>query len=231
MTLVEPLLPLAVRMSAHDDMNAVCRARPHWGAAFLGGVAADMIRSLPDGDPWRNLSARLGTLTMGGEPPAEPGAVRPDGVPFGTWHDMEDLVGLVFDAPEVDVALAAVAEPLSPAAAAVIAFASLGWEAAGRALRAAHATGVPDGSGEEVVYPEKLRASVAGRAMYEAGSAAIRWGIFRRRAYGQVAVDDPWPVESCFRWSWRADQITSQLDWSPDDIEPTIDSNRLLPRD
>lgn len=230
-TLVEPLLSVRRRIVAEDDMAALCRSKPAWATAFLGGVLADLVRSLPDDDPWRALSARIGTLSTGDSPPQQTGAVRADGRVFGTWHDAEDLVGLVFATPEIDVALAAVAEPLSPAAAAVLAISAAGWEAAARALRATHALAVPAEQDlpPEVSYPEQWRAGVSGRELYEVGTTALHWALFRRRSYGYT--DDPWPVESCFRWGWRADQIVAGLDWPREEIEPTITAERVHPSD
>ena len=93
---------------------------------------------------WTRLSGRLGRLTVGPEPPETDGACHAGGQPYGTWSDGADLVALVFERPEVDAAFAALADPLDPTAAGLVAFAGNGpsWRdvlpAVGRGMEGNH---------------------------------------------------------------------------------------------
>lgn len=185
--LVEPLIPEPDRAERAAALEAACRASPGWAALFFAGLVSDLAGTLPGSDPWRALSGRVGQVTVGAHPPRVDGAAHPDGRAFGTWQDGADLLEPVYADVELDPALSALSAGLSPGAAALLAAAGYGWDQAHR---------VAEALGERVVT---------------AGPDAVRWALHRRRAYG--VLSDPWPIESAYRWSWRADQHVAGRTW------------------
>lgn len=166
------------------DMRA--KAQPLWGAVLLGGMAADHVQTLPADDPWRHASARVGEgedAMVRFEVPRPPEATGAEleGAHFGGEDSGKDLVDLGPGDPGAEVATAALAGGLEPAAAAVLAFAADGWLRAALALLAAAEQGSP---------------------IFETGAAALRWAMWRRRAY--VGADDPLTMLSAMQWAWRA---------------------------
>lgn len=235
-TLVEPLLALPTRAALDDGLRQVCQTVPEWFASFAGGVLSDMVLTLPDGDPWRSMSARLGPLTSGDRPPDMDGARRADGRMFGTIQDHLDVVGMVFPDPSMDAALVAVADPIHTRSAALIGFASLGWREASNAVgmlvtmpdpsptaKAPAATG-------RLHLVEETAPEPAWSGMYQCWLDAVRWALHRRRSLGVGADSDPWPLESIYRWSWRADRIADGDDWPVDQVEVGILTHHVLRR-
>jgi len=184
--LTEPLLSTRARVAADDAMRDRCRRHPEWAATLFGGVLADVLTTLPPDDPWRHLSARVGGIGIGTPPAAEPGTGawlrNPEGrwQPFGTWRDAADLTGAVPAAADLraDPAVAALAEPLEPAAAALLAFAARGRTESSDAVAA--------------LGPH-------GAVVFTAGADALRWAVHRRRSYR--GPGDLWPVEALTEWA------------------------------
>lgn len=126
-------------------MHEVVVRTPDWAATFFGGFAADVMLTLPEVDPWRLLSGKVGSFTVGPRPPAEDGAVTRVGEKFGTVRNGFDRLPPMYDDPRNDPYLVALTPDLSPAAAAVLAAAVLaaagyGWEQANEMLLAASVT-------------------------------------------------------------------------------------------
>jgi hypothetical protein len=171
-------------------------------------VLADIAGTLPRYDPWTRLSGRLGRLTVGSEPPANDGACHAGGQPFGTWSDGADLVALLFERAEIDAAFAALADPLDPTAAGLVAFAGHGpsWSdvlpAVVEAWRLTTGDDLPDRDIATRADPE------ASRVWLDQVMAAIRWLAWRRRAYG-AGEADLWPHEACVRWSSYAGEAAA----------------------
>ena len=184
-TVVEALLPLRRRREAERRMARLVADEPDWTCTFFGGWLSSLARTLPESDPWRSLSARVGTHAVGPRPPPSVGAVRADGQRFGTWHDLEDRAPLVFASPVADVSLAAVADPLSDHAAALVGFAAHPWRIA-------------------VEATVEVRTHLAPTEAFEAFASAIRWLVARRRSW-DVPGPDAWAFESCVAWAVRAD--------------------------
>ena len=204
--LTEPLLSTRARVAADDEMRARAAGDPGWAAAVFAGVLADVLTTLPPDDPWRHLSARIGGLSIGTPPRAEPGAGawRRDRAGgrhrFGTWRDAADLTEPVLTAPadvRSDPGVAALADPLSPAAAAVLAFAARGRAESRSAVDA-----------------------LDGRSVFEAGADALRWAVHRRRAYR--GPGDLWPVEAMTLWAARAED-------PPRVAVPPVPDRELIP--
>ena len=204
-TLVEPLLASADRDRYLQGMREACAASPGWAAVFFGGLVADLVLTLPERDPWRALSARVGSTTVGPRPPDLDGAVTAAARPFGAWTDAEDLLTPVYERVELDPSLSGLTSGLAPHAAALLAGAGYGWQA-GRQIALAVAAG-----------------DLAG--LFDAGHAAASWALHRRRSYG--VVDDPWPVESAYRWSWRAEQEIAGKQWPLEPVQEAIDEERV----
>lgn len=229
--LLEPLIGLERRQSIETEFHQWCRRHPERAVLWFAGTTSDLAETLPGDDPWRKLSARIGTgvsaITRGPEPPSSTGAAN--GKPFGTWRDATDLIEPTFDDPNLDVCLAALAEPLSPAAAALLAFAFDGWSAASDAAWAIYrASAVPD-EAQQADAPRpafgELRsidlttspATYPGAdALVAAGQAALRWLVHRRATY--TGSDDPYVIESAWHWAFRADDVKPASKW-----EPTLD--------
>ena len=189
--LTEPLLSIAARVAADEAMRGRAATDPGWAAALFGGTLADVLTTLPREDPWRHLSARIGDLSIGTPPRTDPGAgawrrgSAGGWQRFGSWQDAADLTGPVPGAGDVraDPGLAALAEPLRPRAAAVLAFAARGRGEAQTALTALGGDGA---------------------AVFEAGAEALRWAVHRRRSYR--GSGDLWPVEALTEWAAAAEQ-------------------------
>lgn len=204
--LSEPLLSLAQRQQLEADMARLVDDG-EWGAHFCGGVLADLALSLPDNDPWRHLSGRLGELATPTPPPGPgPGAWAVSGRVFGVIDDAEDLLPPTFSDPLTDPALAALAPGLTPEPAALIAFATVDWQACGKAC------------------------ALLSGDLYDSFATAVRWLVHRRRTHlGVDTTGDTWPTESIYRWTQRATAITTGADWSPGQIDRLILAARILP--
>jgi len=102
------------------------------------------------------------------------------GLPFGDERCGGDLVMSAPGDPAASLQTAALAGGLEQPSALLLATAGQGWEpAVGRLLE--HGTG---------------------RSMLDVGGAALRWAMWRRRAY--VGVDDPLAMLSAVSWVFRA---------------------------
>lgn len=227
-TLVEPLLPLEMRASLEQRMRRACADHPTWASFVLGGALSDVVLSLPDEDPWRACTARLGKVTRGARPPARDGARLPDGTRLGTWRSFTDTLGTPAEEdPSLDPSYAPVAQELTPVSEAVLALAADGWEAGASGVSAAIMRGsvtsavddLGDLPGVATLYPSPV---------YTYTVPALRWAAYRRRSYG-TSADDPWVAESLYRWSWRAGRILGGMDWDQHMVEPRIAAERLDP--
>lgn len=195
-TLCEPLVDVATRAALEDAMAERCSHHPVWATWWFAGMISDQVATLPLDDPWRMLSARVSTpgpdLTRGisPRPPRHTGAVGRYGE-FGTVRDGADLLPELPPNVSTDVGLAALGPGLSPLSAAVLAFCADDWQAGGRAAQAL----VEDG-GELARSPERVFSVLA---------AALRWSIWRRRAY--LSGEDSFTLASGFAWLWRAEVL------------------------
>ncbi|GEL47775.1 hypothetical protein CHO01_28910 [Cellulomonas hominis] len=184
--LCEPLISTRRRADLDAAMRQRATESPRWAVIFFAGMVSDQIQTLPAEDPWRHLSARAGDLTRCDvpRPPDSTGAVSGGDV-FGQPSQGEDLVDLSPGDPGAEVTSAALADGLEPPAAAVLAFAADGWRAAAGAL-------------EEVL--------AQGHEVFEIGADALRWAVWRRRAY--VGADDDLTMLSAMQWAWRAQALS-----------------------
>lgn len=179
--LAEPLLSWRQRDTLERDLRSAGLDNPPWIAGFLAGVASDMAQSLPEVDPWR--SAVIG-----------PDGPMTNGRPFGRLVDHADLVPQISPDPTIDVALVAVVEPLSPAAAGLIVRAFDGRQAA-------------------TDWLASVREQADDAAMIEAGIDAVLALVFRRRS--MIGMSDVFVVDSCWWWSEYTHQaLIGEVSWS-----------------
>lgn len=230
LTLTEPLLSLKRRARLEDGLARAHVTDRELVELFLAGIVSDMVRTLPANDPWTELSARIGDVTVGQEPPGATGAVTAAGKPFGTWRDALDQTPLLHASPFDDPGLAALAgDDMVPEASAILAAGATGWRETAAMVAAAYAAGPSSPGDYSAITDIRTRETYArGAALHhtrEAAVQAVRWAIHRRRAY--VGSEDAWPSESAFRWAWRVTRQASGQKWSPDDVEHAIAAEQL----
>lgn len=230
-TLVEPLISTAERHELDKAMVVAIANRPTWGCAWFGGTISDMMVTLPRRDPWRNLSATIEgpkdqVLHCGDTPPEHTGASMDD-KPFGTYEDADDLSEAIFEDPTIDIATIALANPLEPLSAALLAFASGGWERSIEACEAAWSSLAPTPVGLLMLSETERNAATlrAAGSFFTAAAQALRWAIHRRRSYG--IIEDPWPIESAWNWTIRAHKIANGQPWATSDLELSLNQERL----
>lgn len=227
-TLVEPLLPLEFRTALEHAMRKACADHPTWATFVLGGAIADVILSLPNEDPWRRCSARLGKKARGSAPPARDGARLPDGTRLGTWRSFVDTLGTPADEDlSLDPSYAPVAVELTDVSGAVVAFAADGWEAGAEGVSAAILRGSATSAIDDLPNLPDI-STLHPSPVYTYAVPALRWAAYRRRSYG-TSADDPWVSESLYRWSWRAGRILGGMSWDEHMVEPLVAAERLDP--
>lgn len=173
----EPLVPDEYRASASDALRRISSTDPQWFRLWASGVLSDLVETLDPEDPWRNTGEQDGVVVL------------PDGSPFGEWRNATDLLPVPSEAdPALDVGLAALAEPLPPAAAHVWLAAQSGREAALERL-----SGIDVGGAYPVAVP------------------AIEWAMFRRRLF--MGQEDAYIPQACVAWATRAENIARSEPW------------------
>ena len=218
----EPLVPTLDRAVAERAFVAEVVKDPAWVTWWFTGVITDHMLTLPPADPWRHLSARVGpTLTRGTlpKPPPVTGATGVNGA-FGTVADGHDIVHPSFSDAPTDVGLAAISGGLSAGGAALLAFACDGYRAAAQAAQLLHA--------EHLAREGDLQAA-AGRFFGDAADA-LRWSVWRRRAY--VGAMDDWTLATGFAWLWRAGELTANgrlPDGEWDEVHRAVEAERIDP--
>jgi hypothetical protein len=218
----EPLVPTLDRAVAEDGFVALTVSNADWVAGWFTGVITDHMLTLPPADPWRSLSARVGSsMTRGRVPqaPSSTGAVGANG-PFGTLADGQDIVRALFSDASTDIGLAAISSGISAGGGALLAFACDGWEVASRAARLLHVEHLSETGGDRTASAGRFFADLSG---------AFRWAAWRRRAY--LGPDD-WTVVSGVAWLWRADEIAAhgrlpEQEWA--DLRHAVEAERIDP--
>lgn len=239
-TTTDGLIPAGVRARRDIAMMGQCEEQPEWMAAWLGGLVSGVVRSLPPTDPWRNLSARVvgaaGTddMVRGNipRPPLVTGAVSPrSGRRFGQWTDGSDLMGKASDDDlSKDVAYAAVADPLGDDAAALIAFAATDHIDAVEVLtriyrRTLETDPSSDSERNTSLMLVNTAQHLAGNALYEVGTSALRWAMWRRRCYSYQL--DPYPVQLAFAWVHLAQAMAEGRQADLGKIEALVMANMV----
>ncbi len=227
---MEPLILLSQRSQFEKAMREVCGAHPAWSAYVIGGTLSDVMMSLPDNDPWRQCSARLGRKTVGARPPIRDGARLPDGTRLGTSASFRDTLGTPTDEDlSLDPGYGPISIDLTPVSEALLAFGGAGWQISSEAVSATLTQGEVTSAVDDLANLPGVRTLVHA-PIYTYGIPALRWAAFRRRSYG-VSPDDPWLAESLYRWSWRAGRILGAMDWDEHMVDVRIEAERLDPMD
>ena len=199
--LTEPLLSTRARVAADDAMRDRAAADPEWAATLFGGVLADVLTTLPPDDPWRHLSARMGDISIGTPPAAEPGTGawlrNPEGrwQRFGTWRDAADLTGRSRTPPTCGRTRRSQRWPNPSNRPPPRCWRSPPAAAPSPATR----------------WPRWAR---TGRWCSTAGADALRWAVHRRRAYR--GPGDLWPVEALTEWAAAAENDNPAVRPVPD---------------
>lgn len=187
------------RIAIDAAMGALCSRHRTWACWWFGGLIADHMRALPVDDPWRSLSAAVGSgrgRMVRGDWPASDGvgAIGLYGR-FGASADGMDLIGSTDLPSSADPGLTALADGLTDLSAALLAFAADGWATAGKVA-------------------EMVTSGPQERRAFALLSSAASWAMWRHRCY--VGHDDPLPMNSGHEWVWRADELTAGrgLDWA-----------------
>lgn len=183
-SLCEPLLDIESRQEIENAMERLAAEHPRWVAAWASGWLSDIIMSLDPADPWRNVTVRDGQ------------AQHPNGSPFGSWVDATDIVHAGTDDIHEDLGLAALANPLSPEAAAL-------FSAAGRGREEAYAL-LTENTGPQL-FPADAK------TYFRTISSALRWAIYRRRLF--AGAEDPFIPVTGGEWIRRARFIASGEAW------------------
>ncbi|MCY1157497.1 MAG: hypothetical protein MOP51_518 [Citricoccus sp.] len=173
----EPLVSDEYRASASDELRRISSTDPQWFRLWASGVLTDLVETLDPEDPWRNTGDQEGAVVL------------PDGSPFGDWRNATDLLPVPSEAdPSLDVGLAALAQPLSPASSRVWLAAQSGRDAVLEAL-----DGIDVGGAYSVAVP------------------AIEWAMFRRRLF--MGQEDAYIPQVCTAWTARAEHIARSEPW------------------
>lgn len=239
LTLVEPLIGLEERIGIEREMERLVAEEPKWASAWFAGVMWEIVATLPPGDPWRRLAARLDlgalsaptgengqvrslasasveTYATGDlDVPAFNGAILPSGRVFGTWESATDLVSPLDTVPvDEDRALLPYATPLDPISAALIGLASGDVDRLARTLRMLHIS-LATQPADEPAGPGAASAGdgpgSAARHWLSLAGHSLRWLLARRRNY--LEAFDPWVVSLGYVWSNEASRA------APDDGE------------
>lgn len=185
-SLCEPLLDTDSRIEIDRGMVDTIAANPHWVAAWAAGWLSDIVRSLDPDDPWRRI-------TFDGE-----STLHPDGSPFGSWVDATDIVHASTNDIRSDLGLAAVEKQMDPKAAALLAMAAQGRDAALHWCERNLVT-APSLSREEASL------------FFTVMATALRWAIYRRRLFS--GAEDPFIPVSGTEWIRRASKVISGEHW------------------
>lgn len=152
-SLFDGLVSLEARAEIEEQLLEVVRTRPVMFAAFVSGVVADMLISLPAEDPWLHTRNVEGCIRSA------------SGFVFGCWEDGADLHSRGGSDLKSEPHLAALEESLSALAAEVVHIGSEGWNACFQYMS------------------ENIRLGSPADELLSHGCAAVRWVLQRRRAY------------------------------------------------
>lgn len=189
---LEPLLTGREVTRRESDCVRWCAANPKIAPVWFAGMVWQILATLPADDPWRQIAVRArdsrGHVVERGHPPeGRMGAWLEDST-MDSEMPGEDLIPRSSLDPSTDHGLRALADGLPERSAQTLGFAFDSFEAAMEILSADRTAMSPD---------------LFGRATFDAGSAALRWAIWRRRAY--VGRTDPYPLMIALEWLERAE--------------------------
>ena len=189
----DPLTPLSTRLRLEHQMLVWVRQNGVCASAWFAGMLWQVVATLPRDDPWWALGVR-GVEGVGVDRGVTPGGVSgvwgADGVKFGSLDSARDVVFPSHPDPRLDPVLSPLVEGLDEFAGGVLALAFDGWEGPFDVLSRVVALG--DEGADRVLA---------------AGSAALRWAVWRRRVY--VGRTDFYPLMVAQAWLGRALTVVS----------------------
>ena len=191
----EPLIEARRLLELEDEARVWSRQNPRIAAAWFAGFIWQIMATLPSDDPWRSLNVKW--------PLASTCEVLRRGADTPSSHRGATLRGEVFVGPAVgtdivfpsnaditlDAGLVALRDGIDPASAAVLGLASDSWQAPFQLLSSL------EGDSE------------AATPVFNAACPALRWALWRRRAY--IGKSDPYPLLTAFAWLGRAERVAS----------------------
>lgn len=184
----EPLLPMVTRVDIDRRFREWTRRTPAFTIAWATGIAATILETLPPSDPWRS-----------------------PGPGFGTFHDGADVT-FVPDEEDgwdrqrllLDINLAAIADPMPPGAARVM---------------AACAASAEDGAfvlSELRNREERRRDAVTA----DIAQSIVLWSLWRRRIYR--GVEDEFPLSMMYGWLSYAQAVEDGRPIPHELIDPDV---------
>ena len=226
----EPLLTARQALLIEGCLDDAVRARPVWMGAWISGLLAGTLSTLPPDDPWRHIHARYKGRDFGDlsvdltAPVTSECAISPRGR-FASPEDHLDLIVPEYPPDRLaDLALAGAPEQLPEGSATLLAGAVDGWRAAFAAwltvAQSLSGTLTPSDDLEPDLHPSRRRPH---SPVTEASLAALRDVAHRRRAY-LGSLDPDWvlfaatgmgpcdEVEHSFQPTWlRPDESVEQI--------------------
>lgn len=187
----DALIPTRSRVIIDEAMEELGGSDPEQRrifVAFVAGIIYELHRSLDPDDPWRSLEDQ-------GEGKVPRTRLGQD---FGTFHSALDVLVPASRVVDFDPNLAALAQPLSPDAARLLAVASSDLD--------------------------HLRMEVAQVRPSEALDA-VRWLVHRRRTF--TGLDDPWVLTMMETWASRAARVADGQQWDQERADRTREASAV----
>ncbi|MCG7308281.1 hypothetical protein [Brachybacterium sp. ACRRE] len=194
----EPLLPISTRVDIDRRFREWTRRTPTFTIAWATGVAASILDTLPPNDPWRHPT---------------PG--------FGTWRDAGDVTFIPDEEDEwdrqrmlLDLSLAAIADPMPPGAARVM---------------AACAAGAEDGQFTLTDVRNQSEATRRDMRTADIAQSIVLWSLWRRRIYR--GADDEFPLSMMYSWLSYALMVEDGRGVPHESIDPDVFTAALTDED
>lgn len=193
----DPLVPMTTRVDIDRRFREWTRHTPAFTIAWATGVTATILDTLPPSDPWRT---------------PHPG--------FGTFRDGSDVTFVPDDEDEwdrerllLDINLIAIADPMPPGAARVM---------------AACAASSEDG---QFTLTELRKGTESRRDAVTADIAQsiVLWSLWRRRSY--CGNDDEFPLSMMYGWLSYASAVEDGRPVPHEIIDPDIFTAALTDED
>lgn len=192
---LEPLTIGRTMTRLESDCVRWCTANPTIAPAWFAGMVWQILATLPADDPWRQIAVRgrdsEGRIVERGQPPEGRMGAWLHGSLMDSEEPGTDLTPRSSLDVSLDHGLVALNHGISERGAQVLGFGFDSFEAAAEMLKADAVAMAPE---------------LFGRSIFDAGSAALRWALWRRRVY--VGRTDPYPLMVALEWLERAGRVS-----------------------